>query len=351
MSRDKLILVGVVILGLLGFLVYRQAQSDANIGKAAVTSKDYPTISAPDDIDKISITNADKGEVVLEKVAEPTAPPTDAGPATKWKVSKPVDAPANQQAVKDLVANLKDLKVDSQIDLKLDDEVKKDKQLDAAHAVHVVAWKGGDKKIDESFGKSGQAGQLVVVTDKPDAVWAAKGYSSYLYTKEPKDWRDKEIFKFDDSNATQVTIVNSHGTISFTKGDKWVGTLDKKPIDKFDEDKVKDLLRTYKALNADDFGDGKSLADTGLDKPEAVVTVELKDNAGKYELSVGSVATGTYRWAKKAGSDNIYQISDYSAGFATSDVSKYQQSADGGAGDAGKPGAPGPKGGADGGKK
>jgi hypothetical protein len=360
MSRDKLIIAGVVILGLLGFLVYRQMQKDENIGKAAVTSKDFPTISAPDDIDKLSITNADKGEVVLEKVVDPTAPPGDGGPAMKWKVTKPVEAAANQQSVKDLVANLKDLKVESQIDLKLDDDVKKDKQLDAAHAVHVVAWRGGEKKADEMFGKSGPAGQLVMVPDKPDVVWAAKGYSSYLYTKEPKDWRDKEIFKFDDTNATQVTIVNSHGTFSFTKGDKWAGTLDKKPIDKFDEDKVKDLLRTFKALNADDFGDGKSLADTGLDKPDAVVTIELKDNAGKYELSVGKVATGTYRWAKKSDSDNIYQISDYSSGFVTGDATKFQQAADGGAGtgDGGKAAAPpppphpgGPPGGPPGGKK
>ena len=335
MSRDKLIIVGVVLLALLGYLVYRQQQSDANIGKAAVTSKDFPTVSAPEDIDRISITNADKGEVILEKVADPTAPPTDAGPATKWKVSKPVTAEANQQAVKDLVANLKDLKVDSQIDLKLDDDVKKDKQLDPAHAVHVVAWRNGEKKADDIFGKSGPAGQLVMVPDKPDTVWAAKGYSSYLYTKEPKDWRDKEIFKFDDANATQVSIVNTHGTLSFTKGDHWVGTFNKKPIERFDEEKVKDMLRAYKALNADDFGDGKSVADTGLDQPEATVTIELKDAAGKYQLAVGKVATGTYRWARKGDSDQVYQVSDYASSFVTGDTSKYQATADAGAGDGG----------------
>ena len=34
---------------------------------ATTTSADLPEIKAPDDIDKISITNADKGEIVLEK--------------------------------------------------------------------------------------------------------------------------------------------------------------------------------------------------------------------------------------------------------------------------------------------
>ena len=49
------------------------------------------------------------------------------------------------------------------------------------------------------------------------------------------------------------------------------------------------MLRALKALNADDFGDGKSLADTGLDKPEATVTVHLKDDAEAPELLVGGV--------------------------------------------------------------
>jgi hypothetical protein len=336
MSRDKLILLGVVILGLLGFAVYKQVKRDESMGAPVVTAKDFPTISlSTDDVDKIDITNGDKGEVVLERVPDPKGTATDAGPPTMWVLTKPIRARANQETVKDLIANLKELKVDSQINLKLDNEVLKDKQLDDAHAVHVVVYKGPDKKLDERFGKSGAAGELVMVPDKPDKVWAAKGYSSYLYTKEAKDWRDKTIFKFEDANVSQVTITNSHGTLSFTKGDKWVGTFDKHPIARFDEERVKDMLRAYKGLTADDFGDGKSLADTGLDKPEATVTIELKDGAGTYGLLVGKTATGTNRWAKRTDDDTIYQISNYSAEWATSDASKYQAAADAGAPDAG----------------
>ncbi|HEY3816588.1 MAG TPA: DUF4340 domain-containing protein [Polyangiaceae bacterium] len=332
MSRDKLIILGVLVLGLLGFLVYKQSEKDQAIGQPSVLAKDFPTISAPDDVDKLSIVNGDKGEVVLEKVADPGAAAAgDGGSGGVWRITKPMTAPANQQTVKDLVANLKELKVDSQINLKLDDEVRKDKQLDATHGVHVTAWKGGDKKVDETFGKSGQAGELVVLASQPEKVWAAKGYSSYLYTKEPKDYRDKEILKFDDGNAAQVTIVNTHGTLSFTKGDKWVGTFDKNPIANFSEDKVKDMLRAYKALNADDFGDGKSAADTGLDKPDATVSIVLKDGAGKYELLVGKTGTGADHYAKRSDSDTIFQIASGAAEWATSDGSKYAASPDAGA--------------------
>jgi hypothetical protein len=336
MSREKLILVGVVVLGLLGALVYQQAKKDDAIGRPSASVTEFPTVSAPEDIDKISITNGDKGEVVVEKVPDPKGEPTDGGPATTWMMTKPVKAPANQQAIKDIVANLKDLKIESQVNLKLDDEVRKDKQLDPAHGVRVVASKGADKKVDDLFGKSGTAGQLVVVGSKADAVWAAKGYSAFLYTKEPKDFRDKEIAKFDDASASQVTVTNAHGTLSFTKaGDAWAATFDKKPIPRFDQEKVKDLLRAYKALSADDFGDGKSAAETGLDKPDATVNIRLAD--GKvHEILVGKVSAGTNRWAKRSSDETIYQITNYASEWATGDASKFQSAADAGAPDSGK---------------
>jgi Domain of unknown function (DUF4340) len=334
MSREKLIISGLVVLGLLGFLVYVQARKDESIGRPTASNAALPTLSAPEGIDKISLTNGDKGEIVLEQVPDPTAS-TDGGVATKWVMTAPRKAEANQQAVKDVVGNLRDLKADTKINLVLDDATRKDKQLDPAHAVHVVAWKEGEKKVDELFGKSGAAGQLVVLTDKPNDVWAAKGYSSYLYTREPKDFRNKEIFHFDDANAWQVTITNTHGTLVFTKeGDKWTASRDKKPLERFDAEKLKDLLRAYKGLNADDFGDDKSLADTGLDKPEGQVTISVTGESKPLELLVGKVSTGTNHWAKRADADLIYQITSYSSDWVLQDASKFQSAADAGAPDA-----------------
>jgi hypothetical protein len=331
MSRDKLIVIGVVVLGVLGVLVYRQVKSDAEIGAPRAASKDLPSIAA-DEVDKISITNGEKGEVVLEKTG-PADP--DAGTAS-WVMTKPVKAPVNAQTVKDLVSNLKDLKIDSEISLKLDDEVKKDKQLDTAHAVHVVAWKGADKKTDAYFGKSGAIGQLVMVEGRPDKVYAAKGYSSWLYTKEAKDWRNKEIFKFDDANVNQATVENKNGVFSFTKGDKgWAGTVKGAELAKLDEDKVKNFVRDFKSLSAEDFGDGKPASETGLDQPEATVTFSLKDNAGKYVLKVGKAsANGTSRFAVKDGDETIFVIGKSASEWATADKEKFQKTPDAGAGEA-----------------
>jgi hypothetical protein len=316
-SRDKQIIAGVVVLAGLSFLVYRQQKKDAQLGAPTTTSADMPTVSGPEDIDKISLTNGEKGEVVLEKKGD------------KWVLTKPIEAPANQQNVKSLIDNLKELKAKEVVENNADEATKISDDLTPSKGVHIVAFKGADKKVDNTFGKSGGRGEMMMVDGKP-AIYAATGYSSFLYTRDLKGWRDTEIFKFDDTNASQLTIEDTHGLLSFTKGDKWAGTFKGQPIDRFDDSKVTDAVRTFKTLSAEDFGDGKSAADTGLDKPDATVTITLKDNAGKYVLHVGKVSSGSSRYAQKEGDPTMFIIAGFAADWATADEARFQKSLDAG---------------------
>jgi hypothetical protein len=329
MSQSTKIYAGVIVLAALGGAIYVAQKKDKEIGTSHTTSAELPEIKAPDDVDKVSITNGEKGEIVLEKAGD------------KWAVAKPVKAPANQSNVDQLVKNLKELKSKEVIVAQPSEDSKKDYEFIPSKAVHVVAYKGGDKKLDITFGSSGQRGQMVMVDGKP-GIYTVTGYSSYLYTREVKGFRDTEIFKFDDQNVSGFTIEKKDTVLSFTKeGDKWHGTNKGKAIDRFDEEKVKDALRTFKSLTADDFGDNKSMADTGLDKPESTVAIQLKDNAGRFVLKVGKVSTGTNRYAMKEGSETVYSIASYSADWALADASKFQRPLDAGAPvDAGKVGLP-----------
>jgi hypothetical protein len=212
-----------------------------------------------------------------------------------------------------------------------DDDIKKQYNLDDAHAVHVVAYKGADKKVDDVFGKSGGRGEMMMVTGKPQVI-AASGYSSYLYAREPQDWRDKELVKFDDTAAASITIDNAHGKFSFTKGDKWAGTFNGAPIPNLDESKVTDAVKSMKLLSADSFADGKTAADTGLDKPAGVFTIGLKDGAGTYTLKVGNVSSGQTHFAMKDGGDgSIAVVNANVSGWALADVSKFEKATDAGA--------------------
>src|SRR5262249_15117915 len=162
-------------------------------------------------------------EVVLQKEGD------------KWMVTKPVKATANQASVKSMLDNMKELKAKELIASQADDQLKKDYNLDPAHVLHVVSWKGADKKMDDMFGKTGSRGEMTMVEGKP-AIYSTSGFSSYLYNRSASEWRDKEIFKFDDANIVNATIENKNGKFSFTKSDKWAGTFKDKPIERFDEE-------------------------------------------------------------------------------------------------------------------
>jgi hypothetical protein len=308
MNRQALILGGVVATAALSFIAYNNYKTQQEVGRPVVIA-DLPKFSVGDDVDKVTIKDGKKDEIVLEKKGD------------KWELTKPVTALANQDAVKGILSNLKELKINERVDLKLDDTVKKAKHLDEEQVLRVAAFKGAEKKADLFIGES-----LLQVDGKPNDVYKAKSLSRYLFAKETKDWRDKEIFKFENDNAIQVAIKNKNGEFSFTKGDKgWAGTLKGAAIERFDESKLKDLLLDYKSLSADDFGDGKADADTGLGAADGTVTITLKDNAGKYLLNVGKVSSGDARYAKKDGSAVVFVIGKSAAAWATAGKDKFQK--------------------------
>jgi len=317
-SRDKQIGVALVVLAGLGAAVYFQQKKDAQVGTTAKAAADLPTIAGTEDLDKIVITNADKGVFELAKDGD------------KWWLNKPVHALANQSNVKQLIDNLKEIKATEVVATTATDDLKASYDLVPAKAVRVVGWKGAETKVDDTFGKSGSRGQMVMAEGKP-GIYAAKGFSVYLYNREQKGWRDTEIFKFDDSSAANVTLQNKNGDFSFTKGDLWAGTFKGKPLEKFDSSKVSTLLTAYKNLMADDFADGKSPSETGLDQPEATVSISLKDGAGKYVLKVGKTSTGSARYAQKDGDSTIVTIASGAADWATADLAKFQKAPDAGA--------------------
>jgi len=315
-TEQKIYVAAGVLVVLLGglFLVQKNAREEVMAHSAAAVASALPQIKlSSDDADKITkleIKNASKSDVVLEKDGD------------NWKLTKPVNYPATPANVKTVLDNLKDLTAKDVLDTGKSQYGTYD--LEDDKAVHVQAWKGNDKVVDLYFGKSGSRGQMMRVADK-DGVYVNSGYTHYLYTREVKDWRDREMLKFEDANVVNVTINNDNGAFSFSKnGDNWTGTFKGKPIPNFDPDKLKDMVRAYRVLSADDFGDDKSPAETGLDKP-AVVAFTLKDNGGVVKVMVGKVSNGSSHYAQKEGSPTIYTIGSWSADWATAAQSKFQK--------------------------
>jgi hypothetical protein len=334
MTTEKKIYIGLFVLLVLAGLLYLQSKKsrqDTMTHSAPATSASLPEVKlSSEDADKVSrlvIKNADKPEVVLEKRDD------------KWLLVKPLEAPANKDNVKQAIDNLKEVKVKDVInDTPEAPNVYKEYQLEAEKAMHVQAFKGQDKAFDAWFGKSGSRGQMARFGDKT-AVWVVSGYSSYQFTREIKNWRHTEMLKFEDANVVSAAITNEEGAFSFSKnGDKWSGTFKKKDIERFDPEKVKNMLLAFKNLNAEDFADDKSDEDTGLDKPVATVQIQLKDNAGDYKLSFGKTSTGSSRHVLKDGDKTKYIVGSWTSDWAVSKLDKFQKpdEKDAGASDGGK---------------
>jgi hypothetical protein len=325
-TENKLyVAVGVlVVLGGSYFFLNKKEKAEAAQYTLSSRAAELPKLAVSEEdtkkIDKIQITKAgsDGGapvEVELVKSGE------------DWKLSKPVDALTNQANVKSLLDNLKSLKSSEMIDPAPASYEKFGVSDDKA--LHAVFHKGNEVALDVYFGESGGRGQMTRLAGKP-GVFAVKGYSSYLYSRDVKGWRDLTIFKFEDTAVTHASITNEHGAFTFEKeGETWKGKFAKPKgqaaaIKDFDESKVKDMIRAYKSLNADGFAEGKTEADVGLDSPKATISFTLKDGA-KRDIKIGTNAEGSSRWVKASTGDEIWSIGSWAADWAVAELKKFQK--------------------------
>lgn len=340
-TSKKLYLALAVLAALAGGLYLQRQDQEKDLAAHSLEARsaDLPKIEVSEEqlatIDRIEIhtpetagKDADKDkppkaaqDIVLKKTGEEA-----------WSLEKPLSYVANASNVKSLVDNLKSLKISEQISTSAANYDKWG--LSADKAVRAV-FKHGDEVIFSAyFGEQGSRGQMTRLDGK-DGVYAVKGYSKYLYDREVKGWRDKSIFKFEEAAVVGVEIANENGSFVFSKeDDAWKGQYGAKgrrptELKRFKPSKVDDLVRAYKSLGASDFGDDKTPDSVGLTKPNATVTITLKDEGGKYVLNYGDSAEGTNRWAQSNKSEQIFSVSSWSADWATAEVSKFQDKQDG----------------------
>lgn len=297
------------------------------------------------DLPKLSITEEATKKItrlVIEqppKEADPKKPGDAGKPASKhvltkngesWSLTEPLSALANQSNVESLLNNLAKLAIKERIAKGADSYAQYDVSDDKA--VHVTAFEGDKAVVDLYLGKSGGRGQMVRVKDK-EGVYILDGYSSYLYTRDTKGFRDLSIFKLETDKAVRVDIENEKGAFAFKKeGGSWKSDFKKakggaSAIKDFEGSKVDDLLRAYKSLNASDFGDGKSAADTGLDKPTAKLVITL-ESGQKQEIHFGGTGEGSSRWAKVPEKETIFAVSSWASDWALADETKFQKKKD-----------------------
>lgn len=328
-TTDTKLYVAIGVLAVLGGALYvtnKKEKEEAAQYSIAGRAAELPKIEIDEEtvkkITKIALTKPGKDggapvEIELVKQGE------------EWHLQKPIATSANQANVKSLLDNLKSLKVAEVID---PGKGSYDKyEVSDGKGLHAVFSKDDGVVLDAYFGQSGGRGQMTRLAGK-DGVYAIKGYSSYLWDREVKGWREMQLFKFEEGDVTAITLDNENGSFAFNKeGDNWTGKFKKAkagafaPIKDFDSSKVADLIRPYKSLNADDYADKeKKPEELGLDKPKATLVFTLKDGA-KREVRLGANSTGSSRWIQVSGKDEIFSTSSWAADWATAEEKKFQK--------------------------
>jgi len=331
-SKMNQIYIGVGAIALLGGIYYMQTKKEAANTNTAFTqgSKDgaAPQVKVvPEEIDKLTLKAKDKPEIVLEKKDG------------NWNMVSPnAGAKIQKSAVDDLLNGLKGLTFKDRIATGQNQFAAY--ELDEGKGIHVVAMKGGAPVVDLWLGATKSRGQMARLGTDPSAtVWSVSGVSSWTFDKAPKDVRDKKVWDLSRDNITAIELKDARGDFVFTKNEAaagdagaaatdaggdagtkpaWSGTHGGKPLVGLDVAKVDDLLSAFTlggVLNADDFGDGKTDAETGLASQEAtVVTFKAKDGTAQ-KITLGK-SEGTKRYARRDGDPTVYLLSESPSGWA-----------------------------------
>lgn len=240
-----------------------------------------------------------------------------------WRMTKPVDAPADDATVKAILTALSGAKVTRTLD-----DVGTDLApfgLDKGDPTVTIHTAGGaqpvivlGKNLTTSAGKS----YVRVGDDGKVAITAATVKTAI--NKQPKDLRDKQILAFQDDQVTRIDIVSAGGPpVALVKKapDAWVVEPGDQPADLTE---VRSYLSSLRSTRAVDFPADVTPESTGLAQPGLAVTLSLGENgAAKQTLLLGNaLSEGTQKqiYAQRADQPTIYAVGDWAPRTLTKDA-------------------------------
>ena len=232
-----------------------------------------------------------------------------------FKVTEPVPYPADADAAKQAFEAVEKLEFGSIV---TDQKSKHDEYEVGAKSPRVVVKKGDKVLADFRVGKMAN-NQTLVRKEGNDQVWQAVGSIKWQLDKDSAGFRDKSITTFDQNDAERLEVVSSTGgKIVLAKaaktdagaGGDWKVTETTAKVEPFDKSVPGDLVSALYSFKANDFADGVSPADSGLDAPALTVTVGLKGDK-KQTVMIGKKKGEEDFFVKKADSPQVFLVKKY----------------------------------------
>lgn len=256
------------------------------------------------DIDSVTIKESDK-TIQLRRTS-----------GNVWVIEKPVAFSADEGALKTLTEKVEKLEFGDLVTERKDKHA--EHHVDDKAGIRVVL-KGGSKILGDFVVGKTQSGYTMIRPSSKDQVYQAVGSLRHVFKKDVKMWRDRNLSKFTRDDARQLRVETPGGTMELVRKDakaEWVlksATTPPKGLDKgLDKNVVRSLLSTLSSLMASDFADGKTAADTGMDKPTARVTAKLA-NGKEVSVLVGAKKNKDEYWVKKKETSQIYVLRSHNA--------------------------------------
>lgn len=312
MSGNRLLTAIVVLAGLLAITVWQWNKREAEDTKAPEVTANVPKVKK-DDVTELTVAAPGKTSVTLKK--------TDA----TWRVTAPVNAEADKDAVDSALSKLDELQFVAVAATQKENHEKL--EVTDAKGVHVTA-KQGDKTLADVWIGTYLSGNTMLREHEAVNVATVKGSLKYAFDKDLKDWRDRVILDVKSDDVKAITFASKNGTYKFVKeGNDWKQAPGEKAIVNFDGSKVSGLIGTVASLRANDFAaDGVSADQAGVGAtPVGTVTVTTGGaDAGDTQilLRVGNKEKDGY-YLTREGKEAIYLVSEYSGDRLSPGVDKF----------------------------
>ena len=242
----------------------------------------------------------------------------DKSPEGRWRIVRPIEADADETAVKNMVNAI----ADAQVTRTLEDVADKlpSYGLDKPEATITLRLKDGTDLPPIKVGTTTQVGFSAYVQKgaDPEVYITAAAFQSGM-KKDLKDLRDKSVIAFEDKDVQQIELRRRTGGIVIERqgeGDRWeIAAPARYPAD---SSEVRALLASARGLRADDFVSDHASADLGtygLTSPQLTLSVWLGKDRAQKTLLIGGVHEDPQKktlYAKRGERPTVYTIADYS---------------------------------------
>lgn len=286
----RMAILGGVLVVLIGVLFMQQKQQQRIIASEPVDTWSVD----PDRVTALQIRKPDGESVELVRSAG------------SWKLSQPVQYPANGQTVTSSLRVLESLELEDIVSTNPENQGKY--QVDSTGTL--VEVKAGEETLLSAIvGKnSPDFSHTYVRRTGSDDVYRAVGMLSYNFNKRVDDWRDKSILDIDQQTISRITLEypkDKASTILARADTTWTVQATGGTPQVADSLSVANLLRTVSALNTASFATDEEKETLDFEQADFRLSVETDADTKVVTFVEGE---STKYFARLEGNDTVFQL-------------------------------------------